>query len=120
MQESNRNNSPFPSDDDSLAAQSQVSISFDHQLLRNLVTQTLNEAFEVLEWPAGRICLTEEEAAAACGVGRHVLRDLRLSGRLHARKLGKRYVYLKCDLLEVLENQSTSLTSSTRITREKK
>jgi hypothetical protein len=59
---------------------------------------------EALDWPAGRVALTEEEAAAACGVGRHVLRDLRLAGRLQSLKLGRRNIYTRELLLAGLHD----------------
>lgn len=47
------------------------------RLVAAIAAQLLAEG---LDWPVGRIALTEAEAAAACGVQRHVLRDLRLAG----------------------------------------
>lgn len=92
----------------------QLSIDFDSELLRQIVKETLQETFDLLDWPVGRICLTEEEAATACGVGRHVLRDLRLAGRLQCSKLGKRYVYRRCDLIEAMESGKIASSNSTR------
>ena len=92
----------------------QLSIDFDSELLRQIVKETLQETFDLLDWPIGRICLTEEEAATACGVGRHVLRDLRLAGRLQCSKLGKRYVYRRCDLIEAMESGKVASSNSIR------
>jgi len=55
-----------------------------------------------VDWPNGRLALDEAEAARACGVGRHVLRDLRLAGKIKARKLGKKVIYTRTDLLIAL------------------
>ena len=79
-----------------------VQFNLDRHLLRELVEEVLTEAISVLDWPAGRVALDEQEAAAACGVRRHVLRDLRLSGRIKAHKLGRKYVYTRDDLLTAL------------------
>jgi predicted transcriptional regulator len=73
-----------------------LAISLDKECLRELVREVIAEA--VGSWPAGRIALTESEAAAACGVARHVLRDLRLAGRITARRLGRRIVYSPADI----------------------
>ena len=70
---------------------------------RQVVQDVVAETLSALDWPAGRIALTEAEAAAACGVARHVLRDLRLAGRIKAQKLGRKYVYRRSDLLEALK-----------------
>ncbi len=79
-----------------------VQLTFDRTLLRELVEEVLREAFSALDWPAGRIALDEAEAAQACGVGRHVLRDLRLSGAIKAQKIGRKFVYTRNDLLAAL------------------
>ncbi|MBA3483360.1 MAG: helix-turn-helix domain-containing protein [Pirellulales bacterium] len=80
-----------------------MSMSLSRDLLRDLITEVLSEVLLVLNWPAGRLALTEAEAATACGVCRHVLRDLRLSGHIQARKLGRRVLYTRADLLAALE-----------------
>lgn len=67
-------------------------------LVRNVVTEVL----ATIDWPQGRLALTEEEAAASLGVNRHVLRDLRLAGKLTARRLGRKIVYTRNDLLAVI------------------
>ena len=86
-----------------------VQLTFDRTLLRELVEEVLREAFSALDWPAGRIALDEAEAAQACGVRRHVLRDLRLSGAIRAQKIGRKFVYTRADLLTALStNQGTS------------
>ncbi|MFN0198070.1 MAG: helix-turn-helix domain-containing protein [Planctomycetaceae bacterium] len=85
------------------SSQASVHIHLDRRLLREIVGETLAESLAILDWPAGRIALDEAEAAAACGVGRHVLRDLRLSGAFTARRLGKKIVYTRNDLLAALE-----------------
>ena len=79
-----------------------VQLTFDRTLLRELVEEVLREAFSALDWPAGRIALDEAEAAQVCGIRRHVLRDLRLSGAIKAQKLGRKFVYTRNDLLAAL------------------
>jgi hypothetical protein len=80
-----------------------LSISLDRGTLRGLIQDVLVETLSLIDWPAGRISLTEEEAGDACGVGRHVLRDLRLAGHIHHHKIGRRIVYTRDDLLAALD-----------------
>lgn len=70
------------------------------ELVREIVRRTVAE----LCWPPDRIALTEPEAAAVCGVGRHVLRDLRLAGRLAGTRLGRKVVYTRTQLLDGIES----------------
>lgn len=79
-----------------------VSLVVDRDALRSLVTEILSAQPNV-DWPSERLALTEEEAAAACGVGRHVLRDMRLNNQLPTRTLGRRVVYTRSDLLAALD-----------------
>ena len=77
-------------------------LGIDREGLRELVAEII-AALPHVDWPAGRLALTEAEAAAACGVCRHVLRDLRLSGQIVARRVGRRVLYTRADLLAALE-----------------
>ena len=70
--------------------------------LREMVSAVVTETLSALDWPDGRMALTEQEAAAACGVARHVLRDMRLAGKINGRKLGRKILYTRSDLLEAL------------------
>lgn len=79
-----------------------MQISLDREAIRELVQEVLTEIGGVMDWPAGRVALDEAEAARACGVARHVLRDLRLSGQIKARKLGRKVVYTREDLMRAL------------------
>jgi hypothetical protein len=79
--------------------------------LHELISEVLEQRQKVIDWPAGRVALSEEEAAAACGVGRHVLRDLRLEGKITGRRLGRRVVYLHNDLLNLLVDIEDSTPS---------
>lgn len=81
-----------------------VQLTFDRHILRVLVEDVLRETMGVLDWPAGRVALDEAEAAQACGVRRHVLRDMRLSGQIKAQKLGRKFVYTRADLLTALRS----------------
>jgi hypothetical protein len=80
-----------------------MALSFDSEALRTLIREVLEEVVDMIGWPAGRIALDEAEAAAACGVARHVLRDLRLAGRIKGRKLGRKVVYTRQDLLRAFD-----------------
>jgi hypothetical protein len=79
-----------------------MQLQFDPEELRRLIQEVVGEVLSTIDWPAGRLALTEAEAAQACGVGRHVLRDLRLAGILRGRRLGKRVIYTRDDLLAAL------------------
>jgi Helix-turn-helix domain len=72
--------------------------------IRDLVKEVVRETLATIDWPVHRLTLTEAEGAEALGVGRHVLRDLRLRGKIRARRIGKKIVYTRTDLLEALEN----------------
>jgi excisionase family DNA binding protein len=87
-----------------------ISISLSHDVLRELIAEVIREVLPVLSWPVGRIALTEEEAAQAAGVGRHNLRDLRLTGQIRATKLGRRVLYTRADLLAALESAAVQPT----------
>jgi hypothetical protein len=80
-----------------------MQLQFDPEELRKLIREVVGEVLATINWPTGRLALTEFEAAQACGVGRHVLRDLRLSGRIKGRKLGKKVLYTRDDLLGALD-----------------
>ena len=88
---------------------------FDDGALSNLVREVVNATVAELGWPQDRVALTEQEAAAACGVGRHVLRDLRLAGRLEGTKLGRRVVYTRGQLLAALSGMKEIASSLTVI-----
>lgn len=81
-----------------------MNLKFDREELRPIVRELLNEVLVAMGWPVGRIALDEAEAAAACGVGRHVLRDLRLAGKFRGRRLGRKIVYLPSDLIAGLDS----------------
>ena len=68
-----------------------------------MVKLLLEKGHEVVATDPNEAARNEAEAAGACGVARHVLRDLRLSGRIKARKLGRKVVYTREDLMRALE-----------------
>lgn len=76
--------------------------------LRDLVRQIVQECLEALNWPTGRLGLTEAELAASLGIGRHVLRDLRLAGQIQGSRIGKKIVYFRKDVQRVIEKLSPS------------
>ncbi len=82
-----------------------TTIQVDPADLRPVLESVVREILGLLDWPAGRLALTEPEAAAAMGVPRHVLRDARLSGELVGRRVGRRVVYTRCDLIAFVEHQ---------------
>lgn len=80
-----------------------MNIQLNDSDLRPLIRQVVAELLATCDWPQGRIALTEAEAAESCGVARHVLRDLRLGGRITARRLGKKVIYTRGDLMAALQ-----------------
>ena len=85
-----------------------TTIQLDPADLRPMLETVMREIFGLLDWPPGRLALTEPEAAAAIGVARHVLRDARLAGELHGRRVGRRVVYTRADLITYLDQQQDS------------
>lgn len=83
-----------------VSERSVMEISLNKEALRELIQEVL----------AGRIALDEAEAARACGVSRHVLRDLRLSGQIQTRKLGRKVVYTREDLMRALGKTSEQVS----------
>ena len=79
-----------------------MQLSVDPEEVRSIVREIVNQVLSAIDWPNGRVALDEAEAAQACGVGRHVLRDLRLAGKIKGRKLGRKIVYTREDLLNAL------------------
>lgn len=52
---------------------------------------------------ASRVGYTEVQAAEALGLPRYVLRDARLRGEISASKVGKKYVYSREALVNLLK-----------------
>lgn len=73
--------------------------------LRGLVREVVDEVLGAIDWPAGRVALTEPEAAAAIGRARHVLRDARMRGELAGSRAGKCWVYQRSDLIAWLNRE---------------
>jgi hypothetical protein len=71
-------------------------------LIAEAVRVTLQQIESAEAKTSGRLGFTEPEGAAMIGVQRHVLRDCRLRGEIHARKVGSRYVYSREALLAFL------------------
>lgn len=84
-----------------------MQICFEASEMRALIHEVVREVLSELGWPEGRLALDEAEAARACGVCRHVLRDLRLGGKITARKLGRKVLYTRKDLLRALADLSS-------------
>jgi len=82
-------------------AQLQIDPAAFEPVIEKVVATMLNR-IEARQGQEGRLGYTEPEAAAMLGVRRHVLRDARLRGEIHARKVGKGYVYGRAELLRYL------------------
>ena len=85
-----------------------TTIQLDPADLRPVLESVVREILGLLDWPPGRLALTEPEAAQSIGVPRHVLRDARLSGELRGRRVGRRVVYTRLDLVAYLDRQRDS------------
>lgn len=86
---------------------STVSLCINDEAISEIARAVLKEVCEDLDWPNGRIALTEPEAAAALGVPRHVLRDFRLSGRVKFTRIGRKILYTRSQLLCALQAESS-------------
>ena len=83
-----------------------MDVKFDVDELDLLIRKIVSEV-HAIDWPEGRIALTEQEAANALGVARHVLRDARLQGHLHGRRIGKRVCYTREDVLRYVDSSGS-------------
>ena len=73
-------------------------------LVATIVAETLRQLAEAeRKLPDGRLGFPESEAAQRMGVAQHVLRDARLRGEIKGRRVGKRIVYSRAELLKYLE-----------------
>ena len=81
-------------------------LELNDSALASLISQVVSDALSKLEEDrlrvGGRLAYTEAEAAALLGVERYVLRDCRLRGEVTGSKVGKRIVYSRDELLELL------------------
>jgi hypothetical protein len=83
-----------------------MKLEFDAEALRPVITsvvtatlaQLANESLVRTE----RLAFREEEAAAMIGVAKHVLRDARRRGEIHAVKAGRYIVYRRDELIRYL------------------
>jgi len=82
-------------------AQLQIDSAAFRAVIDDAITATL-QRIEAQRGQDGRLGYTEAEAAALLGVRPYVLRDARLRGEVHARKIGKRYIYPRAELLRYL------------------
>ncbi len=84
-----------------------MKIIFDRDDLRPLVEQIVSETIERLTEEraqlAGPLSYHEPEAAKVTGFTVNALRDLRVLGEIPFSKIGKRIVYSRRVLIELLE-----------------
>lgn len=85
----------------------QMELHIDAADLRPVIEHVVAATLERLDAErarfSGRLAYSEAEAAAALGVPRHVLRDCRLRGEIHARKIGRAFRYSRDELVRFLE-----------------
>ncbi|RIK73197.1 MAG: hypothetical protein DCC68_25315 [Planctomycetota bacterium] len=80
-----------------------MKLEFSESDLRPLVALVVEEVVSKIGGvPDDRLAFEESEAARLIGVPKHVLRDLRLSGGIEAKKCGKRALYRRETLLRYL------------------
>lgn len=76
--------------------------------LQQLIEQVVSEVLGRIEKSGigkrsdGRLAYSESEAASLLGVAKHVLRDVRYRGGIHARKVGREWRYSYDDLVKFL------------------
>jgi hypothetical protein len=80
-----------------------MNLTLSREILRALIAEVFREVLPQLDWPRERLALSEAEAAQAIGVGRHVLRDLRLRGLIEVPRIGKRVIYTRAKLLQAID-----------------
>ena len=89
-----------------------MNVAFDPSELQPVIDQAVETALQrvgVQQADFGdRIALTEAEAAQALGVRQHVLRDLRLQGKINASRVGRRIVYECTEILDYLRRNRVS------------
>ncbi|HEX3658217.1 MAG TPA: helix-turn-helix domain-containing protein [Pirellulales bacterium] len=78
------------------------------QLIELVVVATLERVEQQRRHHGDRLAYTEPEAAALVGVKPHVLRDARLRGELSGKRVGKRTVYSRDELLRYLNETTTN------------
>lgn len=91
-----------------------IKITADQAALaaREAVQQLLDEVKEdirsraALDWPAGRLALTLDEAAAALGIPPSTLADQLRAGRIKGTKVGRHWLLTRRQLLDALEQSS--------------
>lgn len=71
--------------------------------LTPIVRQIVEAVLDELKEP--RIALNEDDAAAAIGVEKHVLRDARLRREIVASRVGRTHVYKRSDLEKFLKER---------------
>jgi hypothetical protein len=80
-----------------------MKLEFTEADIRPLVQTVVEEVVAKIGGiPDDRLAFEESEAARLIGVPKHVLRDLRLSGGIEAKKCGKRALYRRETLLRYL------------------
>ena len=86
-----------------------MKLELSNEDLAPLVRVVVSEVLEKTEADRaklnGRLGFSEAESAALLGVARHVLRDCRLRGEIHARLVGRRYIYSRDGLLKFLNER---------------
>jgi len=82
-------------------------IQIDQKQFANMIEKIIFDSFQKMEHAkislGSRLSFTESEAAALLGVGRHALRDARLRGEVEASKVGRRILYSRDQLLQLLQ-----------------
>jgi hypothetical protein len=85
-----------------------VELKFDRADLKPLIESIVAEMADRLAPMDDRISVDEAEAARLIGVAPHVLRDARRRGEVGAAKIGKKHVYLRLDLVALVQARKAS------------
>lgn len=80
-----------------------MQVTFEADDLRPIVEAVVAHLGDRLAPLDDRIGVDEAEAARLLGLKKNVLRDARLRGEISAAKIGKKYVYMRSDLIALLQ-----------------
>ncbi len=89
-----------------------MKLDLDEAELQPIIVATVAATLDQLQADRqkldGRLAYSEPEAAALLGLRPHVLRDCRLRGELDGRRVGKRILYPRDELLRFLANPNNN------------
>ena len=95
-----------------------MKLDLDESDLRPIVREVVCEVLDQLQVDrqklGDRLGFPEVEAAALLGIAPHILRDCRLRGELEGRRVGKKIIYTRDELLRFLGTDNGGRRSGRR------